>query len=331
MRSLIDFYSEREFCYAATIELCTTCNWRCLHCYLPQHTSLGFSFEKVCEILDKLRNFGVYELTLTGGEIFTRSDCMEIIKSARQRGFAVHVLSNASLLTDESVKKLCNMHIESFDCTIFSMDKTVHERFVQVPGSLAKSLQNILKLKRAGINVLVKCILTKYNWQSYRAIKEFCIENEIAYLFTLNLYKKRDGDGLPLEMTVPDEHLDELIRETSENDGYCYKGISAEDYICKSSRYSMFIDVQGNVHPCGNYVRNVGNICETPVECIWNSDELRKIRNQKLKDTIKCKSCHLRERCFVCAGINEHEGYTSLGYREFDCKLATLREKNFCV
>lgn len=329
MGNLIDLYSKHEKCFSATIELCTTCNWKCLHCYIPNHNYIGFSFDKMKKLLYELREFGVYKLSFTGGEIFTRDDCMDIVKYARELGFAVGILSNASLLDDEKIDKLKAYHIESYDCTIFSMDSKIHDRFVQTEGALNQTLGNIMKLKNAGIDVTIKCILTKYNWSSFKEIKSFCEKNHMKYLFTLDLYKRNNGDDSPLKMRVPESRIEEVIKETEVNDGYCYKGITENDYVCKSTRYSMFIDAYGNVQPCGNYKRKIGNIKETSIAAIWDDNLLKKIRNVKLKDTFKCGKCMLKERCFTCAGINEFEGYTSLGYREFDCNLAAIREKYF--
>lgn len=329
MSNLIDLYSEYERCFAVTIELCTMCNWKCLHCYISKHNHAGLSINRVKRLLNELREFGVYEVNFTGGEIFTRSDCMEIVQYARKLGFAVGILSNASLLDDEIIGKLKECHIEFYDCTIFSMDNEVHDTFVQVDGALNQALRNIVKLRNVGIDVTIKCILTKYNWSSYREIKLFCEKNDIKYLFTLDLYMRNNGDDTPLKMCVPKDKLEEVVRETTVSNGYCYKGVTEDDYVCKSTRYSMFIDTYGDVQPCGNFKRKIGNINEMSINDIWKDDSLKKIRNTKIKETFRCGACSLKERCFACAGINELEGYTNLGYREFDCNLAAIREKYF--
>lgn len=329
MSNILDIYSHNEKCYAVTFELCTTCNWKCIHCYLPEHNDIGLPLHDIKNLLDKLRNFGVYELTLTGGEIFTRKDCMTIIEYARRCGFAVSILSNASLLNEEIIDNLAKMHIDYFDCTIFSMDQEVHDNFTQTNGSLKSALKNVLALKQRGIRIKVKCVLTKYNWSSYNAVQQFCECNNIDFLSTMFLYQRNDGDNTPLKMLVPHEHLEEIIRDTTVEDGYCYKGITGEDYICKSTRYSMFISASGDVQPCGNYMKVVGNVTNQSLEDIWNNRDYRHIRNVKLKDTLKCGKCIHKERCFVCAGVNEHEGYSALGFRPFDCHLAELRDKLF--
>lgn len=75
-------YSNHNYMYRAIIELTTLCNFNCKHCFLEQHTNYGLSTEEIIKIIDELREFGVYELQFTGGEIFLRTDIMDIIRYA---------------------------------------------------------------------------------------------------------------------------------------------------------------------------------------------------------------------------------------------------------
>ena len=329
MSNLIEHYSKNERCLVATVELCTTCNWRCRHCYIPNHDCAGFSNEGIKELLCRLKDFGVYEVDFTGGEIFSREDCIEIIRYAREKGFAVDILSNASLLSDEIVNELAKCNIEFFDCTIFSMDSRIHDWFVQKDGAFDLAISNILKLREKGINVKMKCILTKYNWSSYKDIMLFCKEHDIEYLFTLDLYKRNNGDDLPLKMRVPEKYIEKVISDISVDNGISYEKVTEDDYICRSSRYGLFISATGDVQPCGNYKKRIGNVNDDSLASLWDKEEYIKVRNMRVKDTEKCTDCKLKKYCFSCPGINELEGYTSLGCREFDLNLAKVRMKCF--
>lgn len=329
MRTVRDIYAENNRCYKASIELCTTCNWRCRHCYLPQHDNKGFSTERLVRLFKDLRDLGVYDLEFTGGEIFTRSDCLYLIETARRMGFTMSLLSNASMLTPTDIQALARFQIEAFDCTIFSMDPAVHDSFVQREGALDAAIQNILQLKECGIDVKVKCILTKYNWDAYKDILSFCEQNKLKHLFTTYLFSRNDRDASPLNMQVSKNSLDEIIKATTDDNGYSYRGRSNEDYICNSTRYGMFISATGDVHPCGNHPWVIGNINEKLLNEIWIDNKYTYIKNLKYKDTIKCKNCNLKERCFNCSGINELEGRSLLGNNERDCYLSELRLKYF--
>lgn len=329
MRTVRDVYEENNRCYKATIELCTTCNWHCRHCYLSQHDNQGLPTERLLQLFKELRSLGVYDLILTGGEIFTRSDSFLLIEAARRMGFAVSLLSNASLLTEDTIRALARLQIEAFDCTIFSMDSSVHDSFVQKEGALSAALANILLLKAGGINVQVKCILTKLNWDAYKGIMAFCKEHQLRWLFTPVVYGRRDGNAAPRDLLVSEEALDEIIQNTTENNGYSYKGQTEDDYICKSARYGMSISASGDVSPCGNHPWIIGNVNDRSLQELWLDERYSYIKNLKYKDTVKCGACALKERCFNCSGVNGYDGRTILGYDERACHMAELRLKHF--
>ncbi len=125
---------------SATIELTTLCNWKCKHCYINFHDEKGLSELKVKELLRDLRELGVHQLVLTGGEIFIRKDILRIIKYAKELHFRVNILSNASLITEEVAKELSNLYITDYSLTIFSLDEDIHDNITGVKGSLRAAL-----------------------------------------------------------------------------------------------------------------------------------------------------------------------------------------------
>ncbi|NLV94153.1 MAG: PqqD family peptide modification chaperone, partial [Candidatus Riflebacteria bacterium] len=83
-----------------TIELLDKCNWRCSHCYIPDHINSGFSTKEVFSILDQAHEMGTFEVILTGGEIFLRDDIFDIIIKARSLHMRVYLFTNVSLLDE---------------------------------------------------------------------------------------------------------------------------------------------------------------------------------------------------------------------------------------
>lgn len=104
--NIIDIASVERIPFAVTIELNTTCNLRCEHCYIPKHTDCGMSTETVKRLLDDLRRLGTFELVFTGGEIFLRKDIEEILDYSRDLGFSVKLFTNVTLIDEDIAKKL---------------------------------------------------------------------------------------------------------------------------------------------------------------------------------------------------------------------------------
>lgn len=149
--------------YNVQIEITERCNWRCKHCYLPEYQNYGIEKEKLFELFIELRKLGVFELTLTGGEIFTRKDIFEIIKCARKLGFNLTLFSNISLLNEVKIKILSEFYLSSISCTIFSMRDEIHDYITQKKGSLQRCIKNINLLRIYNIPVEIKTIITKKN------------------------------------------------------------------------------------------------------------------------------------------------------------------------
>src|SRR5688572_2444389 len=83
--------------HSVTIELLAPCNLRCPHCYVTHSAKNKLSYEVVVDLLDQMAALGVFSVTFTGGEVGLRKDLFELIAEARQRRFAVYLLSSGTL------------------------------------------------------------------------------------------------------------------------------------------------------------------------------------------------------------------------------------------
>lgn len=325
--TIIDQYSKNTCCYSVTIELCESCNWKCKHCYLPKHKHKGIGYDSLIKLLHELRKIGVFELVLTGGEIFTRPDIIEIIEFGRKLGFHIILLTNCSLITEDIIQKLLSLNVTTIETTIFSLDSNIHDGFVESSGALHRSLKAVLRMKELNFRVKVKTIIMNFNYDEYIDIENFCIEHHIDYLLTPDVYKKNNGDLFPLDLRVSDKQLEEIINHIDKNNGYVYENDNNDSYVCKSTRYSLFIDSRGNIQPCGNYKYYIGNITQG-IENVWNNSSiLHKIQDTKYKDVYICKKCNKKENCSVCFGIIQDYSNSICRYvpLESDCKIAKIR------
>lgn len=74
--------------YSVIFEITPKCNFNCVHCYLHDHHATSeLPFEEIIRIIDILYEKEVLFLTLTGGDIFTRKDFLDIYLYAKKKGF----------------------------------------------------------------------------------------------------------------------------------------------------------------------------------------------------------------------------------------------------
>ena len=96
---------------ACLLELTSVCNHRCLFCYCPWENDKNYNLKELltsewCAILDKLKAYGVEQVTFTGGEASTRKDLFEIIDHAHKLGYRIGLISNGKLLDENFLQRL---------------------------------------------------------------------------------------------------------------------------------------------------------------------------------------------------------------------------------
>ncbi|MCR5254890.1 MAG: radical SAM protein [Acetatifactor sp.] len=322
-------YSKNNYMYRAIIELTTLCNFKCIHCFLEQHTNPGLSTQKLKEIIDELRDFGVYELQFTGGEIFMRKDIMEIIRYARELKFKVSLLTNVSLISDEMIHDLESLYVEIISTTLFSTDNEVNDKITQTNNSATVVMDTIKKIATTDIQTEIKTVLMKDNADAVDNIRKFCTDNNILFLATEGLFPSVSGDESIRNLKMTDKQLCRNIRCLDEiRFGALYsKEKLSTDSICCELHYSLFIDSYGDVYPCNLWFKKIGNITEDKIADIWNCDFLKKIRNTTWRDLTECYKCKNNKYCIRCSGIVDNIKGNYLLSDPYACRTSWARSK----
>lgn len=330
---IAEYANQNRIPYQATIELLSSCNFQCVHCYLPNHNCMGLSFEKVIDIFRQLRELGTMSLTLTGGEIFVRQDILDIIKTARKMGFSVQLLSNASLLTENMADELAKLYISVFSTTVFSLDEDVNDRITGVPGSLKAVLHGLDILEKYGINTEVKTPLMKINRFAYRRLQPFCKEHGFRYMASSIITSRSNGDSSTAALRLDDEDFLTMFNELEAPKFKSYKPteFKTNDWPCPSIRNKLNIDCHGDVFPCNSFYCKVGNVNEEELKTIWNDSEvyarLNAIRKKDLQD---CVHCEIKEYCTRCPGRALLEDKNLYGCSSLDKRFASALA-NYCM
>src|SRR5262245_29533063 len=97
---------QRAVPMSALLELTFVCNHACTFCYNCPTGQKEMTTPEVFEALQKLADFNVLYLTLSGGEPLVRRDFFEIGARARQLGFAIRIYTNGFLIDEAMAKRL---------------------------------------------------------------------------------------------------------------------------------------------------------------------------------------------------------------------------------
>lgn len=313
---------------SCVIELTTQCNWKCKHCYLPEHTSFGLTFEELKKILYDFREIGVHKIIYTGGEIFTRKDTIDIIEFSRYLGFSVSILSNASLINEDIARRLKDCNVSSLSMTVFSMNESVHDGITGVKNSLKNALRGANMVSKQGTRVWIKSPVLKDNMYDIMDVQKYCIENGFTYTSSACIFPRTDGDQTPVSYAMNIDEISDVIEFIDSTNNFEERSFS-DELMCKYLLRSFAVTFNGNITPCNSMFLSMGSLRENSIFEIWNLDSYKKIRHLENKKLEKCNSCPLSIYCDRCPATAISEGKTLYSCSSIAKNIAIARQRTY--
>jgi mycofactocin biosynthetic radical S-adenosylmethionine protein MftC len=285
---------------AVMLELTYRCNLDCVFCY----NDLGAQGEplplaRYRALLDELAAMQVLHLTLTGGEPLAHPDFFAIGAHARERGFVVRVKSNGHALRGTLARRL-REEVDPFvvDLSLHGAHAESHDQQTRVPGSFVRLLANVPELQALGLRLKLNVTLTR--WNEDEIADMFAIADGFGLPLTVNpiVSPRDDGDRSPLSLDASREGKLRFYRLADERAAArSARGEAAREergsamdeeltapaagYNCGAGTGGLTIDPYGNVLPCVQWRRPVGNLHTASIGDIWGGssqlDEVRRI------------------------------------------------------
>lgn len=311
--------------YSAIIEIITKCNFNCEHCYIPEHTE-EMPVADVLNIVDQLYDIGVFEITLTGGEIVLHSCFMDIVRYIRKKGMSLALMSNVSMLSEKQIKEIAELHVNAVSTTLFSLNERTNDIITGKKESKDIVMQKVLLLKQYGVKVDIKVPIMQKNYEDYADISTFCEKEGIKISYSVAITARTNGDKKPLEFGLCQEQLNHFIEENDKNSKNKYKRYEREEDLCAAVATNIAIDVHGNVSPCNSFPYKYGNVFNNSLYDIWYIlPERQKLKEIKKGDCKQCIECSLNQICTRCPGLAYADNDNLYDCSEWDRMLAIAR------
>ena len=314
----------------------SACNFRCVHCLYnnTEYDSTNDLSESEAESLaEELIDKGLTYAVLTGGEIFTRPDIMNIIHKFKSNNVALRLLTNASLIRDEQIKELAQIFNPYTDSVDISLDGATDKTFkiIRNTDSFKCIIENIKKLTENNIKVTTVCTANKinysevpeiYNLSQELGVYSFICGNTVEYntsheglsltnaeLFKLyyDLEKNKTINGTNLSVnfwSVPELlNLDEVIKIINEEH---YQNIIQKNYTKNITRNCNFhdklaIQSDGTMYLCQeamfNKIAPLGNYKESSFEEIWKNRLNNELFQPRKIEKMVCNECRYQKYC----------------------------------
>ncbi|MCG2689719.1 radical SAM protein [Candidatus Parcubacteria bacterium] len=281
------------------IEPTNLCNLNCQHCarssikrkmvLMPNNV-----FQAVLGQLKKT-NWQV-KITLTGqGEPLLHQNILEFVKTTKEKGFFVSIITNGTVLTESLGEALIKAGLDRIQ---FSFDSVVKETYESIRrgANFEKTLGNILRFLEINEKLCHPCFVSISSVQSEKPAKEKDI--------FLEFWKKRLVDNVFLAPLSSLQGKSEMSNKAK---------TAGKRQACVLPFLNISVKADGNVVGCPHDYDNayiVGNVLENDLADIWNNEKMRFLRNAILEgkfDYFKnighdCENCN---NCFIGYGVDD--------------------------
>ncbi len=289
------------------------CNLKCRHCYaagqpgaaLPELTTNQWK-----QIINRLREAGVPQLTFTGGEPTLREDLAELIDHAKW--FVTRLNTNGVLLTPQLCAALRQASLDSLQITLYSSDAAVHNALVGageqgVTGSWEKTIQGLRNALAAGLDVSVNTPICRDNAHYLQTLR-FLQAEGVRYVSCSGLIETGRAAKQPsLQARLEQNFLSDILREAA---AFCaqtgmelsftspgqvepalLQALKLAVPMCGACLSNMAIAPDGSVMPCQSWLGEaapLGNLLRQNWRSIWQHPTCRKIRNMQQDEALHC-------------------------------------------
>lgn len=321
-------------------ELTTECNLHCRHCASScreEGRKDELSELEIIRTAEEIAGLGVKWVSLTGGEALASKNWQAAVDSLEKLGVRVHMITNGTLLDDESVREISKRKVSMVSVSLDGTRK-IHD-FIRGDGVYERAVNGIQRLCQAGVKTGCITSVMKQNLDVLWELKEELIGSGIS-LWQLQMAVPEGNMLLNRELLLEPCQIPELIdtayeisldgrlrvllpdnvgyytrkesflRQSASNGSGCrvWKG-------CGAGIRSFGLLSNGDVTGCTS-IRGAafteGNIRVRPLREIWedpsNFSWRRTLTPEKLGE--KCSECMYAK---LCLGGCSNTRYTTQG------------------
>ena len=293
----------------AKIKPTNNCQSRCISCnYWKEKFENELSLTHWLDLLHQIKETGVSELMITGGEPTLFKQLDEIIKKAKEIEFkTISITTNSLSLNQRRIDLLVNSGINEFVLSLEGLE--THDTIRGIKGNVQKVIRNIDYLKKINFkNIKIAFTIMSENIDQIEEIINFTREKNIKIMFNViddqnyffnnidkKLLKFKNQNILNKKL----DFINDCIKETPENFANDAPSIQyAKEYFkdskmkstpCYLGYYGYEIDSNGDFYTNCWAMKPVGNIKNNSLNEIIESDNFKK----QVKDMFdkKCDGC----------------------------------------
>lgn len=321
----------------AKFEPTLRCNLNCAMCHQREKRKAikeELTFTQIKKIINNLKQNGVKNILLVGGEIFLRKDIFDILDYLQKLNMNVRIITNGTLFADKNIEKILSYN--NIMRIAFSIDgpEKQHDEIRRVKGSFKKAITTIKKLSKKGILIGITCVLQKKNifhipymiklaknigaddiiftTEMFSTASEINSSKRLPEFKDIKVYTNlQDSNKYSYSLQEAKKVINLIKQESKKNKilatvmpqptythttDFYNGGINKYRLVCMELS-KIAIDSKGQIMLCPLMHEYYGNLLDKSLKDIWNSNKARTFRKNLLK-------YNLLPLCNRCCSIN---------------------------
>jgi SynChlorMet cassette radical SAM/SPASM protein ScmE len=164
------------------LELTGKCNLSCLYCFYANNMQKKHDLktDDWLSIIKELGNLTARRVTLSGGEVFTRSDIFDIIDGIIDNRMRYSILSNGTLITKDLLKKFDQgkrrLRLDFVQISIDGSNADIHN-LSRPPNSFSNAINGLRLLLKAKLPTTVRVTLNPNNINNIEEIAHLLLDD----------------------------------------------------------------------------------------------------------------------------------------------------------
>ncbi len=141
------------------------CNNKCLYCPYRQKDPVQLDFKTIIDALEGAEEDSV---AFYGGEPTQRSDFLDVIHTAKKKGYKrIKLITHGRAFSDiQALLQILNAGCQLFEIKLWGSNPSIHDFITQVPGSFLETIQGLENLQRLSFEKFI-CLRIPICRQNY--------------------------------------------------------------------------------------------------------------------------------------------------------------------
>lgn len=339
---LTEYFASHPTIFEMQIDITQACTERCVHCYIPEYSSVFLAANKIYEVIDAFRDQGGICISFSGGECMLHPEFDDIVRYAHSKDLIVGVLSNLTICDDEKIKLLHEVEA-TVQVSLYSMNPEIHDQITRRRGSFKETKLAIERLRKAEIPCRISCPTMKVNYRDYLGVLAYARSLRMDAQTDFVIMGKMNCDtsnlSCRLDLKETREILEDIVFRSVPMQSEYFDPKKKNDMrtvdewqrdkVCGACVNSICLDAKGNYYPCPAFGGMVlGNCYEHTLNWVWTeSPRTIQMRAVSGRDFPKCAVCEDRDYCSVCMCRNYNETGNMFKVSPHFCAVARINHE----